>query len=216
MPDEITSFNRSRLSTKNYILNALPAEDFERLLPDFERVHLTPGQIIYRPEEPIEYIYFPDSTMISVIANTTDGESAETGVVGRENIIGIDALMGADSTLNENLIQLPDGALRIKAAAVKEEFKRAGAFHDLALRFMRLLMIQIGQTALCNRLHTVEERLSRWLLMCRDRSETDKLQLTQEFLSIMLGAGDGDAGGDYAAKRGLNQIHARTDYYSRP
>lgn len=96
--------------------------------------------------------------------------------------------MGSDFTLNENIIQLPNGALRIGTAAIRKEFKRAGALHDEVLQFMRLLMVQISQTALCNRLHSVEERLARWLLLGHDRSATDELHLTQEFSAIMLGS----------------------------
>lgn len=186
MPDNQSA--KQHLATRNLILNALPKEDYERLLPDLEQVNLDLGQVVYRAEEPIMHLYFPNNAMISVIANTSNGQCAEVGVIGYEGIIGIDALMGSDSTMNENIIQLADGALQIKTAAIREEFKRAGALHDSILRFMRLLMVQISQTALCNRLHTVEERLARWLLMCHDRSATGKLQLTQEFLSIMLGA----------------------------
>jgi CRP-like cAMP-binding protein len=187
MPEDSNLSRQPHLSTVNYILNALPEEDLERLLPDLEPVELKLGQVLYRPEEPIEYVYFPNNTMISVVAMTAEGQSAEIGIIGWEGMVGMDVLMGSDSTLNEHLVQHPNGALRINAAAVKTEFRRCGALHDLLLRFIRLMMIQIGQTALCNRLHTVDERLARWLLLCRDRAGTDKLQLTQEFLSIMLG-----------------------------
>lgn len=188
MPDQSSPSPKQSFSSKNLILNSLPQEDFERLMPDLEPVQLSLGQIIYRAEEPIEYVYFPQDAMISVIANTSSGQSAEVGVIGREGIIGIDVFMGSNITLNDHIIQLADGGLRITTAAVKKEFKRAGALHDEILRFMRLLMVQISQTALCNRLHTVEERLARWLLLCLDRSETDDLRLTQEFLAIMLGS----------------------------
>ena len=187
MPDQSSFSTPPRLSSKNHILDSLPDQDFERLRPDLEAVQLDLGQIIYRSEEPIECVYFPNNAMISVVANTYGGQSAEVGVIGHEGITGIDVLMGSDSTLNENIIQLPGGALRIKTAAVRSEFKRGGALHDSILCFTRLLMLQISQTAVCNRLHTVEERLARWLLLCRDRAATNELKLTQEFLSIMLG-----------------------------
>jgi CRP-like cAMP-binding protein len=176
------------LPTLNKILNSLPEEDFAKLLPDLEPVELKLGQIIYRPEEPITHIYFMNHAITSIIAVTKEGQSAEVGIIGLEGVVGMDALMGADWTLNENLVQHANGALRINVSAIKKEFVKCGALHTALLSFTRLFMIQISQTALCNRLHTVEERLSRWLLMCRDRSGTDKLQLTQEFLAIMLGA----------------------------
>ena len=188
MSDTAENSTRSQLSTKNYILNSLSQADFERLLPDLEFVKLAHGEVLYRPLEPIKYVYFPDDAMCSVVATTAEGQCAEVGVIGREGMIGIDVLMGIDFSLNENFIQLPDGGLRMKTSAIKREFKQNGELQDLLLNFVRLLMFQISQTALCNRLHTVEERLSRWLLLCRDRSATDELQLTQEFLSIMLGA----------------------------
>ena len=182
MPDSFT--NRS---TKNSILNNLPEEDYQRLLPDLELVDLKHGQFIYRPDEPIKQVYFPNNSMVSLIATTPEGYSAEVGVIGFEGIVGSDILMGVDSTSNESIVQLADGAMKINAGELKKEFNKGGAFHDLSLRFIHNLMTQISQTALCNRLHTVEERLSRWLLMCRDRSEGDILHLTQEFLAIMLG-----------------------------
>lgn len=188
MPKDSSPSTQSHLSTRNLILNALPEEEYERLLPDLEPVELALGQILYRPEEPIEYVYFPNNSMISVVALTSQGQCAEVGVVGYEGMVGMDVLMGSDSTLNENLVQHANGAFRMNVNAIKTEFKRGGELHDSLLRFTRLLMIQIGQTALCNRLHTVEERLARWLLLCRDRAGTEKLQLTQEFLAIMLGA----------------------------
>lgn len=187
MTNQSNSLPQPRILTKNYILNRLPEEDLERLRPDLEKVTLNNGLVIYQPEEPIEYVYFPDNAMISVVANTFSGQTAEVGVIGYEGLAGIDVFMGSDMTLNEHVVQLPDGALRIKTAAIIKEFKRAGALHDLILRFVRLLMLQISQTALCNRLHSIEERLVRWLLLCHDRLESDELKLTQEFLGIMLG-----------------------------
>lgn len=186
MPTDTKLASEARLATKNYILQSLPPADFARMSPDLEPVKFAPGETLYHSHTKIEYVYFPDHSMASVVATTSEGQCAETGVIGREGIVGTDVLLGADSTINETFIQLADGALRMKTAAARAEFRRAGAFHDLWLKFVRLLMLQIGQTALCNRLHTVEERLARWLLLCRDRSRTDELKLTQEFLGIML------------------------------
>jgi len=188
MPQNSNPSTQSCLSIKNYILNALPEEDFNRLLSDLTPVNLPHGQILYRPDEPIEYVYFPNNSMVSVVAMTADGQCVESGVIGREGMAGINVLMGVDSMPNENIIVLADGALRMSTAAIRREFKRGGALQDLLLRFMHALMIQIGQTTLCNRLHSTDVRLSRWLLLCHDRSETNELKLTQEFLSIMLGS----------------------------
>lgn len=187
MPNQSSLSTQPAVSTKNLILQSLPKEDYERLLPDLESVELTLGQILYRAEEPIEYVYFLNNSMVSVIANTFEGQCAEVGVIGREGMTGMEVLMGANYTLNENLVQHANGASRINTNAIRQEFKRGGALHDSLLNFTRLLMIQISQMALCNRLHPIEQRLSRWLLLCQDRVETNKLQLTQEFLAIMLG-----------------------------
>ena len=187
MPEKSSRSAKQHFATKNLILNSLPKEDYEQLLSDLEEVELELGQVIYRAEEPIKYVYFPNNAMISVIANTQSGQSAEVGVIGYEGIIGIDDMPGSDRTLNENIIQLADGAMRAEIDVIREEFKRGGELQHSILRFARLLMVQISQTALCNRLHSVEERLARWLLMCRDRSATDDLHLTQQFLLIMLG-----------------------------
>lgn len=188
MPDKSKHAARPANFTDNFILKNLPEADFAHLLPDLEKIHLTLGQVLYEAEDRIDYLYFPDHSMISAIATTAKGESAEVGVIGREGIGGIDLLLGSETATNRHIIQLPDGAHRIKPAAALKEFKRFGAFHDLALGFIRLMMVQISQTALCNRLHSVEERLAKWLLLCHDRARGNKLPLTQEFLSIMLGA----------------------------
>lgn len=179
---------QSRREIKNLILQSLSEEDFARLSPDLEPVELPLGQVIYRAEQPIEYFYFPESSMISVVAATPEGQCAEVGVVGREGIIGMDALLGGDVSLYENVVQHADGATRVKTAALLAEFNRGGALHDSLLGFARLMLAQVSQTALCNRLHSVEQRLARWLLVCTDRTGTHRLQLTQEFLAIMLGA----------------------------
>lgn len=177
-----------RIKTKNRILNALPDEDFERLLPDFEPADMPHGKILYRPDEWIDYVYFPDTAIISIVTTTAQGQSVEAGIIGCEGVAGINVLMGADSMPNENIVQLSGGGWRLPTAAAKREFKRGGALQDLSLRFINMLIIQIGQTSLCNRLHSNEERLARWLLMCRDRLESNEIKITQEFLGIMLGA----------------------------
>jgi CRP-like cAMP-binding protein len=177
----------TRPLTKNRILNALSFADYQHLHLNLETVKLTRSQVLFHPDEKIKYVYFPESAMISVIATTPDGQAAEVGVIGREGIVGVDVLMGVDSTANECLVQLSGGALRIKTEIIKKEFKPGGTFHDVSLRYIHALMMQISQTALCNRLHSIEQRLSRWLLMCHDRSTSDVLALTQDSLAVMLG-----------------------------
>ncbi len=177
-----------RHSTNNEILNALPDDVIKRLQPDLEKSALALGQVLYRAEDKTDYVYFPDNSMVSVLANTVEGQCAEVGVVGREGVVGLNVFLGVDSTPNELLVQISDGSTRIGVKAARREFARGGELQNLILRFTHDFMTQISQTALCNRLHTIEERLSRWLLLCRDRSASNDLPLTQEFLSIMLGA----------------------------
>lgn len=187
MYDADMTSSRRNAAKKNHILFSLPPEDLERLIPHLEKVDLPSGRVLYAPDVKIEYIYFPDCAMVSVVANTASGQSAEAGVIGFEGLVGLDALFGARSTPNEHIVQMADMGLRAKLSVVQAEFDRGGAFQKLTLAFARVMMLQISQTALCNRLHTVEHRLSRWLLICRDRSKTNQINLTQEFLGIMLG-----------------------------
>lgn len=177
----------SKQSIYNQLLKNLPNEEFERLLPDMEYISFELGQVLYQAEERIDYVYFPEHSMISIVANMVNGQSTEIGIIGYEGMTGLDVLMGANSTLNENMVQMQNGAFRVKTETIKKEFNHCGAFHDSVLIFARLFMLQVSQTAVCNRLHSVEERLARWLLMSRDRSATDDLHLTQEFIAIMLG-----------------------------
>ena len=179
---------QSRSATNNFILDALPDADYNRLRRSLEPVQLALGEVLYQPQKPLEYAYFPINSMASVITGTLGGQSAEVGVIGNEGIVGIEALMGIDLSTKVVLMQVSDSAFRIKTEDIRKEFKRGGALQDLVLRFIHCFIEQISQTALCNRLHKIEERLARWLLMCRDRAQTDKLALTQEFLAIMLGA----------------------------
>ena len=173
--------------TDNYILKALPDDEYERLLPDLEEVEFKVGDVINHPYEPITHVYFPNNAMVSVIAGTPEGQLSEAGVVGREGLLGIAVVMGADSTPHENAIQLPGTALRMPVKKIRERFEQCAALRELILRFTHAHMMQLVQTALCNRLHRLEQRFARWILMAHDRSDSDVLPLTQDFLAIMLG-----------------------------
>ena len=173
--------------TTNHILLSLPADDRERLASRLERVSLTHGEVLFDPDQKITHVYFPDKAMISVVAYTEEGQGAEVAVIGFEGVTGIDVVLGSDRATNEFVTQLPNGAHRMTTADIREEFARGGAMQKLLLQFTRKLIVQISQTALCNRLHTTEKRLSRWLLMCHDRHDSNVLNITQEFLAVMLG-----------------------------
>lgn len=177
-----------RILSDNHILNALPKVDLGRLAPHIERVNLKLGDVLYHSNEKISHVYFPDRSLICVVAYTSEGQGDEIAVIGSEGATGLDVVMGSDVTLNEHIILFADGAFRIPTAAICEEFHRGEAMQILLLQFIRKMMAQISQTALCNRLHNTRERLARWLLMCHDRVSSDVLHLTQEFIAIMLGA----------------------------
>lgn len=172
---------------ENRILSALSAEDYERLTPRLEPVVLTHGQILHTQNDLIDYVYFPTNGMISLVSLTSDGSSVEVGTVGFEGMTGLSIILGVERPPHETLVQLPGDAMRLRADLLLEEFKRGGALHNLLLRYTQSLIHQISQIAACNRLHLVEERLARWLLMSHDRYEGESLPLTQEFIATMLG-----------------------------
>jgi CRP-like cAMP-binding protein len=172
---------------KNRLLSALPNSEYERLLPYLETVSLTLKQIIYAPNEPIEYIYFPNSGIISLVNLTQDGATVEAATVGNEGMAGIPVLLGADQMIGQAITQIVGDAVRMKADVFKREVTPASPLYNLLLRYTQALMNLISQSVACNRLHSVEQRCSRWLLLCQDRVESEEFRLTQEFLSQMLG-----------------------------
>ena len=180
--------DNSHFQVKNKLLNAISAGALERLRPLLERVDLPLGTVICGADEPITHVYFPEDAMASVVATTVDGQGAEVAVIGSEGAVGLAVILGAETTPYETLIQLNGSGYRLKTADIRTEFERQGTLHGELLAFTQQFIVQISQTALCNRLHSIEQRLSRWLLMCRDRSVNDMMPLTQEFLSIMLGS----------------------------
>ena len=179
--------DESHLPIKNNLLAALPPDEYQRLSPHLEYVKLDRGQVIYKVDEPSSHLYFPTSAMISMVSSMSDGATVEVGVIGREGISGLHLLLGSDDSNNDCMAQLPGEALKINAETLRAEFKRGGKLQGVILRYIHGLMIQISQSAACNRLHSVEERLARWLLMTHDRATGDELSLTHEFLAMMLG-----------------------------
>ncbi len=171
----------------NRLLAALPAEAFERLRPDLERVSFSLGEVVYESGAQMQYVYFPTSSHISLLYTMLDGSTAEMGLVGNEGVVGIALFMGGETTPNRAMVQGRGSAFRMKAKTMLEEFKRGGEFQHLLLRYTQALITQISQTAVCNRLHSVEQRLCRWLLMTHDLTKSDELQMTHEFISHMLG-----------------------------
>ena len=174
-------------TTQNSLLAALPDEFYQRLSPQLEPVKLDHAAVLYEMEAPIDYFYFPFDAVVSLVTQMKDGRIVEVGLVGNEGMTGLSALLGQKVSAERAIVQIPNGGTRIKAAVILDEFKRQGKVHDVLLKYANFFMRQIAQTAACNASHTVEQRLARWLLMCRDRIRSNELNLTQEFLAEMLG-----------------------------
>ena len=171
----------------NDLLAALPADAYERLKSNLEPIDFSLGDVVYESGGRMRYVYFPTTSHISLLYTMIDGSTAEMGLVGKEGVVGIALFMGGETTPNRAMVQGGGGAFRIKSKAMLDEFKRGGEFQHLLLRYTQVLITQISQTAVCNRLHSVEQRLCRWLLMTHDLAQSDELQMTHEFISNMLG-----------------------------
>jgi CRP-like cAMP-binding protein len=152
-----------------------------------ERVSFALGEVIYESGGQQSHIYFPTTAIISLLYMMENGSSAEMGVAGKEGLVGIALFMGGETAPNRAVVQSAGEALRMKTKVLQEEFGRGGAFQRLLLRYTQAMMTQMSQTAVCNRLHTVEQQLCRWLLLSRDRLNTDELVMTQELIANMLG-----------------------------
>jgi len=172
---------------RNGILSALPDGELRRLLPELTTVSLDSGQVIYEPDEPIDHVYFPVDAVISVISVLSDGSTVEVATVGNEGMAGVAAFLGATSAPHRSLSQVPGTAARLPAAVLRDVAHRNGALADRLRRYTQALLNQIAQTAACNRMHSIEARCARWLLMMHDRAQVDHFQLTQRFLAQMLG-----------------------------
>ena len=173
--------------TENRLLARLPQEELERLRPHLGHVSFALGEVIYESGGRQSHIYFPTTAIISLLYLMENGSSAEMGVAGCEGLVGVALFMGGDSVPNRAVVQGAGDSFRMKTKVLQEEFARGGMFQRLLLRYTQALMTQMSQTAVCNRLHTVEQQLCRWLLLIRDRLETDELVMTQELIANMLG-----------------------------
>jgi len=177
----------SNSSPRNRLLAALPPAEYEQLQPYLEPVALEFKQILYQVREPIEYVYFPNKGVISMLNFTEEGQPVEVGTVGNEGMVGLPVFWGAQEIPGQAFSQIPGEALRISAEAFQRQVRPEGTLYRLLQRYTQALFNMVAQNATCNRLHTVEERCCRWLLMTRDRVDTDDFPLTQEFLAHMLG-----------------------------
>lgn len=176
-----------RTSTGNRLLDGLPQNELERLLPYSKHIQLTRSQTLHQLGEPVRYAYFPVSGMVSLLSSTSDGHTIEIAMVGNEGMIGISLLLRARVSSYDTRVQISGEALRIEAERFREGLVRGGQLEQRLLRYVNGLFAQVSQLALCNHFHTTEARLCRWLLVSRDRAKTNTLLLTQEIISHMLG-----------------------------
>ncbi|HEX8011812.1 MAG TPA: Crp/Fnr family transcriptional regulator [Casimicrobiaceae bacterium] len=174
-------------SIQNWLLAKLSRADYERLMPHLEPIELSLGEIVYEADARQSYLYFPTTSVVSLVYTMKDGASAEMGVVGNEGVVGLALYMGGGRQPNRALVQVAGAALRMKAKALRAELYRHGSLQLLLLRYAQALLTQVSQTAVCNCLHSVEQRLCRWLLLCDDRVRPRELALTQAFIATMLG-----------------------------
>src|SRR5437868_2887455 len=171
----------------NRMLAALPEDELCQLAPHLEEVKLSLGQVIYEQEAAISYAFFPVDSIISALHVMSDGTSIEVSLVGQEGVTGISALLGANETFNEWVAQVPGTAFRIDMQRLQDEFNRSGRLQRLLLLYAHAVIKHMSQSVACNRLHHIEQRLCRWLLMIHDRVQRDDLRITHEFVARMLG-----------------------------
>jgi CRP-like cAMP-binding protein len=173
--------------SQNHILAALPPADFEPLAAHLELVPLALGEILYEPGSQLQHAYFPTTAIVSLHYVTESGASAETAGVGNEGVVGISLFMGGDTTPSSAVVQTAGHAYRLERRLLKEEFNRGGLLHRVLLRYTQALITQMNQTAACNRHHSVEQQLCRWLLLTLDRLPSSELVMTQDLVASMLG-----------------------------
>ena len=172
---------------KNHLLAALPADEFNRIKDHLEPLSLKLGKVLHESGSKMDYVYFPTTAIMSLLYIMQNGATAEIGIVGNDGILGIELFMGGETTTNRAIIQSAGEAFKMDTKSMKAEFTLGGVFQKMLLRYTQALMAQISQTAVCNRLHSVDQQLCRWLLLSHDRLDSDKLVMTHDLISNMLG-----------------------------
>lgn len=172
---------------QNHLLAALPADARERLFSRLEPVPMPLAHVLYESGSELRHVYFPTTCIVSLLYVMENGASAEIAVVGNEGVIGIALFMGGETTPNRALVQSAGHAFRLKGQLLKDEFNRSGTLQHLLLRYTQALITQMSQTAVCNRHHSLDQQLCRWLLLSLDRLDSDTLSMTQELIANMLG-----------------------------
>ena len=172
---------------QNHLLASLPAAELARWLPQLESVDMPLGYVVYEPGSTLAHVYFPTTAIVSLLYVMENGASAEIAVVGNDGVVGVSLFMGGGSTPSRGVVQSAGRGFRLKANVMNEEFQRAGPVLHLLLRYTQALITQMAQTAVCNRHHTLDQQLCRWLLLSLDRLQDNKLVMTQELIANMLG-----------------------------
>jgi|ERR1044071_459351 CRP-like cAMP-binding protein len=175
------------VSIENRLLKSLPEDQLARLSPHMEMMRLPQSRTLYEAGATVNNLYFPNDGMISLLSMNGDGTTIEVGMVGNEGVVGLPIVLRINTTPYGAMVQLPSEVIKIRGEIVKAEFERPGPFNHLLLRYTHVLLTQISQSVVCNRFHTIEKRLCRWLLVARDRVKHDTLHLTQEIIAHMLG-----------------------------
>jgi CRP-like cAMP-binding protein len=177
----------TRPRIENFLLAALPAADFERLQPSLQLVSLSLGEALYESGSQLRHVYFPTTSIVSLLYVMADGASAEIAVVGNEGLIGVSLFMGGETTPSRAVVQSAGDAYQLSGKVLKDEFTRGDAMQHLLLRYTQALITQMAQTAVCNRHHSLDQQLCRWLLLSLDRLPSNQLVMTQELIANMLG-----------------------------
>jgi len=172
---------------RNKLLAALPRREAARLMPYLEPIHLDFGETLYEPDGLIRYVYFPTSGLISLLLMLDDGSAAEVGRIGDEGMVGLPVFLGVEQSHTRAFVQIPGEALRMKAQVFQQQARQGGPLVSLLLRHTQALLRHSERLTACNTWHPIEQRLSRWLLITHDRVQADQFEITQEFLSQMLG-----------------------------
>jgi CRP-like cAMP-binding protein len=215
----VSATSMSNEPVENRLLAALPAAEYERLRPLLRPVEFSLGEVVYEFAGQLDYVFFPTSSIISLLYTMENGTSAEMGLTGNDGVLGIALFMGGGTMPNRAVVQSAGGALRMKAKALQDEFALGGKFQQLLLRYTQALITQISQTAVCNRLHSVEQQLCRWLLLSHDRLQTDELIMTQELIADMLGVrreGVTVAAGHLQDAGAISYVRGRIQILDRP
>lgn len=171
----------------NHLLSALPEAEWKRIEPHLTPVEMPLGQVVYESGDRLDHVYLPTTAIISLLYVMEDGSSAEIAIVGNEGLVGIALFMGGETTPSRAVVQSEGHAYRLNARILKEEFHRAGPVQRLLLRYTQALITQMAQTAVCNRHHSIDQQLYRWLLLTIDRLPSNQLKMTQELIANMLG-----------------------------